>query len=109
MKGKLDRRITIEARSVTEDSFGGEVEGWATAFTCYANYDPGSGGEQRVAAAQEQGQMPASFDVRHSTSTAAIRVQIHRISFDGSKWDIESISEIGRRDGLRLIARRVMP
>ena len=53
--------------------------------------------------------MPASFDVRYSTNTASIRVQTHRISFDGSKWDIEAVSEIGRRVGIRLIARRVMP
>lgn len=109
MKGKLDRRLSVQVRGVIEDSFGGEVEGWTTLFTCYANYNPGSGGEQRVAAAQEQGQMPASFEVRHSNRTAAIRVQEHRLLFDGSQWDIESISEIGRREGLRIIARRAMP
>lgn len=106
--GKYDRRVTVQALSITEDAFGGAVNGWANLTTVWAEYLPGTGGERRVAAAQEQGQMPATFNIRYSSATAAIKPQTHRISFDGSYWDIESIAETERRKSLSIIARRVL-
>lgn len=106
--GKFDRRIVVQALSVTEDTFGGVVNGWATLATVWAQYLPGTGGERRVAAAQEQGQMPATFNIRYSSATSAIKPQSHRISFDGSTWDIESIAETERRKELSIVARRAL-
>ena len=106
--GKYDRRITVQSKSITEDAFGGTVDGWGNLTTIWAQYIPGTGGERRVAAAQEQGQMPAVFNIRYSNAVAVIRPQTHRISFDGSSWDIESIAETERRKELSIVARRVL-
>lgn len=106
--GRMDRRIVIQAKSITEDGFGGVVDGWTDLTAIWAEYQPGTGGERRVAAAQEQAQMPAVFNVRWSDVTKAIRPQTHRISFEGSTWDIESITEATRRKGLSIVARRVL-
>lgn len=106
--GKLDRRVVIQQRSVTEDGFGGAIDSWATMVTVWAEYKPGTGGERRVAAAQEQGQMPAMFNIRYSSDVSGIGPQSHRLSFDGAVWDIESVAEIGRRGGLSIVARRVL-
>lgn len=106
--GKYDRRVTVQVRSITEDAFGGVVDGWGNLTTIWAQYQPGTGGERRVAAAQEQGQMPATFNIRYSATTAAIKPQSHRIVFDGSNWDIESIAETSRREELSIVARRVL-
>ena len=106
--GKFDRRITVQARTVTEDAFGGVIDGWNDFVTVWAQYQPGTGGERRVAAAQEQGQMPATFNIRYSITAAGITPQSHRIVFSGSNWDIESIAETARGKELSIVARRVL-
>lgn len=105
MIGKLDRRVAIQERSVTEDSFGGGVEGWATVRTESASYNPGNGGERRISA-REHASHPATFEFHSSTLTKGIRPNTHRLVFDGDNWDIVSAVEIGRGRYISVAAAR---
>lgn len=95
MIGHLDRRVTIEAVSVSENTFGEPVNSWASVRTESARYEPGSGAERRISA-QEQASHPATFTFHASALTKAMTPQSHRLSFDGGTWDIQSNVEIGR-------------
>ena len=105
MIGKLDRRVTIQARSVTETALGEPVDVWVDVRTESASYAPGSGAERRISA-QEQASHPATFVFHSSTLTKAITPQTHRLSFDGGTWDISSNVEIGRGRYRSVIATR---
>ena len=65
--GKLDQRITLQAKSVTRDAMGGEVITWADQATVWAQADPLRGREY-FAAKQEQSEITIRFKIRRGTS-----------------------------------------
>ena len=113
--GKFDKRIKIQGLTPTnpggaEDAFGAPVEDFTDtaedAATVWGMVEYGSGGERRVAAAQEQANLPVTVTVRYSTLTRGIVPLSHRLYFDGKEWDIESAAPVqGRPAELVIIAR----
>ncbi|EPR14200.1 hypothetical protein M527_29240 [Sphingobium indicum IP26] len=103
--GARDKRITIEARTVSEDGYGGEVETWSPYARPWADVIYGSGKEQREAA-QQGGSQTASFEVLSNSKTRAISVINHRIAFDGGIWNITAKQDLGLNEGVRLTAIR---
>lgn len=101
--GELDKQITFETRTTATDDFGGEMEAFGAPFTAWAKVTFGTGQERR-AAAQEQGSQAATFQVRRWSQTDTVTVR-DRIVFDGARWDIESRAAIGR-DRLDFTATR---
>lgn len=43
--GRLRHRVTLKSKSVTRDTFGGEVITWVTAYTVWAAVEPLAGRE----------------------------------------------------------------
>ena len=98
---KLDRQITIQAQSEVLDSFGDRSNEWSDLVSCFANVSIRSGSE--VFRAKKL------FDTAEAVFVIRYRSDItpqHRIVYSGENWGIISVEEIGRRDGLRLVARR---
>lgn len=98
--GDLDRRITIQAKTVERDDYGATKETWSDAATVWAQYLPG-GGDERFAAAQVYAETQARFRIRWRDDVTTQ----HRVLFDGKLWDILAIDEMGRRGGLEIKAR----
>lgn len=98
--GRLDRTITIETNTPTQNSFGELIDSWATLATVPAQYIPARGGE-RFTAQQVYGQSVATFKIRYRTD---VDVE-DRITFDSKTWDILDIRELGRREGLEIDAK----
>ena len=98
--GRLDRRITIQTKVVTQDDFGGEVVSWATLAEVYAEKIENRGAE-RFAAQQVVGAAIMTFRFRWSEVVKAVTVT-HRITFDGREFDITAVREIGRREGIEV-------
>lgn len=72
--GDFNRRVTIQSRSTTKDSFGEAQQTWSTVITCWARIEPLSGRELVLAQA-------INAEVTHlveifyrPTVTAAMRV-----------------------------------
>ena len=99
--GRLDKRITIQTRTVATDTWNHEVITWTTRATTWASVRFNSGREtqeadQRVAIDR------VTFTVRHRTD-----IQLtDRIEYGGGYYDIQSIQEVGRDEAIRLITTK---
>ena len=119
--GKLDQRVTIQRKSVTQSDSGQPVETWAalgplrrpasyTAVTSMIRGDERMATEQRVALGAVQ------FVIRYSAEVADLspldRIVYPALMVDNGApaesllFDISAINPIGRNDGLQIIAIR---
>jgi SPP1 family predicted phage head-tail adaptor len=102
--GKLDRRVTVQSFTETENDFGEITQTWADAQTLWAGVSYGTGKERREAA-QDQSALRATFFVRSSTFTRAITPGANRLTFDGLTWDIESaVPSVKRGEHVQITA-----
>lgn len=95
--GKLDRRIVIQLKSLSQNAYGEAIETWADLAEVFAQYLTG-GGNERFSSAQVYAETQGRFRIRWR---ADITPQ-HRIVFDGKEWDILAVDEIGRKEGLEI-------
>lgn len=97
--GDLDRRITIEQATAGTDDYGAPTQTWATLAQVWAQVKPVRG-QEYFAAQQVNARVDTVFKIRHRTDiTTAMR-----ISYGSEYYDIQSVLEIGRREGLELMA-----
>lgn len=102
--GRLDRRITIQSYTTSADSYGEPLKTWADFVTVWAQYLPLRGAE-RFAAKQVDATIEAKFRLRWRDDLDTTM----RITFESRTWDIAGIVEIGRREGLEIIAAAHVP
>lgn len=98
--GPLDRRITIESRTIVQSSTGAPTETWATFATVWASKRDLKGREY-FEARQDQAEVTTEFKIRHLSGLQ----REMRIQLDGDTYDIQHIAEIGRREGQMILAR----
>ena len=101
--GTLDRRITVQARSVENDQFSEAVETYTTAFECWAavEYPASTSGEEYKGGLQtELNKVIFTIHWRTGVTTR------HRIVYQGDNYDIDAIAEEGRRTYLKITAIR---
>jgi len=98
--GRLDRRITIQAPTVTKSASGAPVEGWADVATVWAAVNPKSGREY-WSAQQRVAELDSVFRIRYRTGVT----RQMRIAYGGEYYDIADVAEVGRREGLDILAR----
>lgn len=95
--GTLDRRITIQHKTVTTSPDGGQIETWADLATVWANARPLKSdekfGDQQLIATSL-----TTFTIRYRSDLTVQDV----IKYNGRIWDILDIREVGRRQGLEL-------
>lgn len=99
--GRLDRRVTLQRRAITRDAAGGAIEGWSSAFSCWAERRDVRGSE-RLEAGAVTATADAVFRIRWRAGIDAT----WRLMEGATGWDIEAVAELGRRDGLELSCRR---
>ena len=100
--GRLDRRITVQRKSIAHSDSGQEVVTWQDVAEVWAEKVENRG-EERFAAQQLVGHAIKTFRIRWSSVVDEITTE-HRLTFDGREYDITDVREIGRRDGLELDA-----
>lgn len=98
--GRLDRRITIQRKSVTQSDSGEEVVTWTDVDTVYAEKVENRG-DERFAAQQLVGHAIVTFRIRWSDTVKEVTDE-HKIVFDGRDYDITAVREIGRRVGIEM-------
>lgn len=100
--GKMDRRITIEKRTITRDAEGGNVETWATHANCWAEKVDTRGKESEVADADRSAN-ETQFRVRYKPWLTSSGYQI---IYRGEKYNITHVKEEGRFDTQLLTTTR---
>jgi SPP1 family predicted phage head-tail adaptor len=99
--GTLDRRIIIQTCvATTKDASGGTTETWSDFGTFWAEKRDLTGREF-LAAGQLNAEVTTRFRMQWRTG---IDVK-QRILLDGFTYQIVNVAEIGRRDGLEILAR----
>lgn len=103
--GRLNRRITIEEKSVARDSYGGESITWSAVATVWAAVLPIRGREY-VAIRQAGAELTTRFLIRYMAGiTPAMRVV-----YDGAAYYIrEVIDPQDRHDHLELMTTAEAP
>jgi len=99
--GRLDKRITIQQRTVTADDWNHSVVSYADIQTVWASVNFRSGRETQTAE-QRVNVDRVFFTIRPNDNVSVT----DRISYAGGFYDIESIETIGRGCGLRLITSK---
>jgi len=106
---QLDRQIALHDRATTVDTYGQRTTAFnAVAYaTLWAGVEfSGKKKRETVVAQGIFAESEIEFTIRHPRSSITIS-QDDQIVFDGDRFGIVGIEEIGRRDGLRLFAKRL--
>lgn len=100
--GKLDRRIVIESFTTSQNGYGELIKSWSTLATVWAEVNPKSGREF-FASNQRIAEFETVFRIRYRSDITIN--EKYRISYGGKYYDIKHIAEVGRREGLDLLAQ----
>jgi SPP1 family predicted phage head-tail adaptor len=102
--GKLDRRLTIQQKTITRGSMGEVVETWATVAIVWARL-LSSKGREFYSGGVQLGVEDAGFQIRYSAAVGAMD-QTWRVVYEGQPYNVFSVSEVGRREYLTILAKR---
>lgn len=97
--GRLDRLITIEQPTTTEDAHGQPIPSWSTYTTAWSDKKEKPGAEY-FAAGQEISEQVVVFTIRYYSGITTKM----RISYNSKYYDIVGFRELGRAEGLELVA-----
>lgn len=101
--GKLNRRITIQSRTVTKDGAGGKIETWADVFDCWAELVKTTG-KEGTAADSDRPSNEKTFRIRWKSG---IEADTHRILYKLAFYDISEVVEEGVKTTLLLRATSI--
>jgi len=95
--GSMDRRVTLQRFTTTQDEYGEEIQTWTDLATVFAEVRQ-QGGREYLAAATIMADQRVVFFIRWYPGLTVL----DRVSYGGALHDIEEVREIGRRDGVEL-------
>jgi SPP1 family predicted phage head-tail adaptor len=98
--GKLDRRITLQSRATSKSATTGAVsEVFADLVSVWAERQD-LRGREFIAARQVNADVTTRFRIRWRSGIT----ELHRIVDGAAVFDIAHVAEIGRRQGLEILA-----
>lgn len=97
--GRLDRRVTIQQRTLERNAYGEQVETWSTLATVWGQRQD-LRGREFYAARQVVAEVTTVFRLRYRTDVTVL----NRLVCEGVTYDINQVSELGRHDGLEILA-----
>lgn len=100
--GLRDRRITIERKTATQNTYGEEIVTWAELTTVWAQVLPVTGRESYTED-QFQSFADTKFNVLYSNTTRTLTTE-DRVQYRGRTFDIVSVNEIGRLRAVEILA-----
>lgn len=102
--GRLDRRVTLQRRTVTRGSTGQEVETWADERRIWMSKRDVKASE-RFTGDQLVAEVDTVFTAR-ALAAREVSPETHRLVYDGRIFELKGLREIGRRGWLELFALR---
>ena len=104
--GKLDRKITIQFRSISQNDYGEAVAAFSSSASVWAMLESKPRGKENVRDGLETSQQNVNFLIRYSTDVSDVTAG-DRVLYNSQYYDIESVQEVGRNLSLRLICNLV--
>lgn len=101
--GKMDRQIQLQQHGPSRSPLGDEIKTWTTLASMWAEVIPVSG-RQFMNATLEQPLSSKTTRFRIRYLAAARNDTKLRIVYDGQTYDVKHIAELGRREGLEIVA-----
>lgn len=98
LAGPLDRRLIWQRATKSTDDFGNVTETWSTLFETWAAKIP-LRGQEAIKAAEVIDQETVKLQIRWRADP----LTIDRFEIDGRTYRVQSLQEIGRRDGLEIV------
>lgn len=100
--GRLDRRICFERATASQASPSGEqLLTWTPEVTVWAEVSP-LGGRELFQAQALEAKADTRFRIRYRAGITPDETL--RISYGGRAYDLRSVVELGRREGLEILA-----
>tara|TARA_R100000329_G_scaffold48857_1_gene45129 strand:+ start:2021 stop:2344 length:324 start_codon:yes stop_codon:yes gene_type:complete len=103
--GRLDRKITIQFRSISQNDYGEAVAAYSSSASVWAMIDT-SKGKEAVKNGIETSQQKVNFLIRFSSDVDDV-TSGDRVLYNSKYYDIENVQEVGRNLSLRLICNLV--
>lgn len=101
--GMLDRRVTIQARTLTYDAYNNPTETWNDTATVWTQVEyPKTGSGEVYDDNVQIASRVAVFTIRYY---AGLDAGTNRLKYETDIFDIERISEVGRRNFTQLTAK----
>jgi len=97
--GKLDRRIVIQSKAVVRDAYGERTNIWSTFLTTWSRPVQKDGKEQTDDNNRTTSRM-VHFRIRYNDTIT----RDMRVIWEGLYYKIGDIKELGREDGMILMA-----
>jgi SPP1 family predicted phage head-tail adaptor len=97
--GLLDRQITIQTRTSEANNYGENVDTWSSDVTVWASVKY-QALKEIFQADQLSALQTVAFTIRYKTGISAAKC---RVLYEGLIYNIRTVNEIGRREGLLLI------
>jgi SPP1 family predicted phage head-tail adaptor len=104
--GKLDRKITIQFRSISQNDYGEAVAAFSSSASVWAMIETQPRGKEKVNNGIETSQQSVNFLIRYSSDVDDV-TNGDRVLYNSQYYDIESVQEVGRNLSLRLICNLV--
>lgn len=99
--GELDRQIVLQTNTPTRSTSGALVDSWATFVNCWAKVEEMNVGSGESEERKKQTAVSRFFfTIRFRSGVTTLL----RVSYKGLFFDIKSVSEIGRKQFLRIEA-----
>jgi SPP1 family predicted phage head-tail adaptor len=99
MIGEMDRRVQLQVRTLTTDTTGERVESWTTSYTVFASRTQ----RQGKTTLQDKQEVAWRDDIYRIYYFPGVSPADTRLVDDGQIYNIVSVTELGRRQGLELI------
>jgi len=98
--GRMDRLITLQSYTETQATSGAITKNWAPIATVWAEKIPIRGAE-RFVGSQIVAELEAKYRIRFRSDLTAAKGIID----NEEEFDIQSIIELGRKEGLEITAK----
>lgn len=97
--GKMDRRVTFQEVTESRSASGQVTETWSDLcrVSAQVRFDRGAEGTE---GSGEQARSTQLFRIRYRSDIT----NKHRLTYNDATYDILSVQELGRRDGLEITA-----
>jgi SPP1 family predicted phage head-tail adaptor len=87
--GDLRRRVTVQQRTVSVDTFGQQAVSWSSFLECWADIQPSSGREL-IAAQAQQSEVTHQVVIRYRSGV----LPAMRVLYQGRVFDIQSVIDV---------------